>query len=634
MSIQNKGIILSFIVFCLYGLTGYVIQRQVVLPSFVALDRATATDNTSRVIEALNREVELLIPSATDWGTWDDTYQFMEDRNETFLTSNLNSTALESLKVNFLGLYDTEGLQVWGLGYDLEAEEQLNLGESFNPSAGSSLAFLGDPGSDATVAGLFPTAAGPLLVASRPILTSSGTGTPRGRVVVGRLLNDDALHRLENQARVRLIASPPTSGEPAAAGTAETSGNVKFTSIELRETMDITQGHSLIFDLTGVPILHFQVDTPRTILARGISTVYYAALYFSGGGMMVLLFLLLFLRHTVFNPVSRLINHVTQVGANDDLYARLEMNRKDEIGTLANEFNRMVGRLADARQKLLDQSFRYGVAEMAAGVLHNIGNAVTPLGVKVTAIKHDLQQASAAEMKMAVTELADPATPVERRGDLSKFIELSGVELASVIQRTVSEFEPIEAQLDHVQMILMDQQRFSQAKRTLEPLLPSRLLDEVVRLLSEEIQNIAHVEIDPGIIELRCVNASRIALQQVMNNLLINAAESIRETGQKADTGRIRIHGWEQNQHGQGFVHLCFEDNGAGISTDQLSQLFERGFSTKKRGSGLGLHWSANTITAMGGELWAESPGPGSGASMHLLLPFAQPTVQCQEAGA
>jgi sensor histidine kinase regulating citrate/malate metabolism len=65
-------------------------------------------------------------------------------------------------------------------------------------------------------------------------------------------------------------------------------------------------------------------------------------------------------------------------------------------------------------------------------------------------------------------------------------------------------------------------------------------------------------------------------------------------------------------------------DSGAGIEASQISNLFGRGFSTKKtKTGGIGLHWSANSVAAMGGRMYAESEGPGRGASFHIVLPIA-----------
>ncbi len=71
-------------------------------------------------------------------------------------------------------------------------------------------------------------------------------------------------------------------------------------------------------------------------------------------------------------------------------------------------------------------------------------------------------------------------------------------------------------------------------------------------------------------------------------------------------------------------LHLHCKDDGMGISADNLQRVFDKGFSTKSRETnyGIGLHWCANAIGALGGRIWAVSDGPGLGASMHLLLPL------------
>ncbi len=127
----------------------------------------------------------------------------------------------------------------------------------------------------------------------------------------------------------------------------------------------------------------------------------YASMSLAVAGTVVLLVLLIFLRRTVFDPISLLTRHAIVIGTHGDLSARLQMKRKDEIGTLAQEFNIMVERLLESRQRLMDQSYKSGIAEMASGALHNIGNAITPIGVKLINLRHEFQQAPVAEMAMA-----------------------------------------------------------------------------------------------------------------------------------------------------------------------------------------------------------------------------------------
>jgi sensor histidine kinase regulating citrate/malate metabolism len=75
---------------------------------------------------------------------------------------------------------------------------------------------------------------------------------------------------------------------------------------------------------------------------------------------------------------------------------------------------------------------------------------------------------------------------------------------------------------------------------------------------------------------------------------------------------------------GRDMIHLEIRDNGEGIAADGMESLFRRGYSTKsEKKGGIGLHWCANSVIAMGGKIHATSPGKGQGATFHLLLPAA-----------
>lgn len=621
MSIKSKIITLLFCVFGAFAIVEYTVQHFVLLPAFVQLERTAATSNTERALQALDREVELLIPSATDWATWDDTYRFMVERNAEYIESNLDLKALEGLNVNLMGFYNLDGTRLWGMAYDYETEKELKLGELSKDRLSPGNLLLGNSGKEDTVAGLYPTPVGVFLIASRPVLNSKGDGPSRGRVVIGRLLNKAAIDRLGTQARVQLRVETvkPTEDHASAPIRDNNSGH---TPIEITEGDTITQTTTDVLDIAGAPILRFHVEKPRTIVAQGKTTLKYASFSLAIAGSLVLLVLLIFLRHTVFTPISLLIRHAIKVGTHDDLSTRLKMKRKDEIGTLAKEFDIMVKRLSETRQRLLEQSFKSGIAEMASGVLHNIGNAITPLNIRLATLQQDLRTAPLAEMELAAAELADPSTPPDRRADLVQFVELAGSEMASLIMVCQEKVEASIKQVGQVQEILADQQRFSRSARVIEAVDMVAVIKDVEAELSPETRDTLHVEITPSLTEIGTVAGSRAALQQVVANLLINAAESIQSAG--TATGRVIVTVEHEDLHGQSMVGLRFADNGGGIDPDHLGRLFERGFSTKNReGSGYGLHWSANTVQALGGQCSAESAGVGSGACIHVLLPLA-----------
>jgi signal transduction histidine kinase len=225
-------------------------------------------------------------------------------------------------------------------------------------------------------------------------------------------------------------------------------------------------------------------------------------------------------------------------------------------------------------------------------------------------------------MHMALNELADETAPAERRTDLVRFAGLTGMELVSLVGEARTQLLAIARQLSHVQGILADQEKYSQAARVVEPVGLGTLVAEAVAMLSPGTHAAMTIEIDESVAGIGDVITARIALQQVIMNLLLNAAESIQRAGVRQ--GRLRIRATPEVVRGVLMAHLRLEDNGGGIAPENLKRIFERGFSTKTVASGQGLHWSANAVASLQGTIYAESAGTGRGACLHLLVPCAR----------
>jgi signal transduction histidine kinase len=438
---------------------------------------------------------------------------------------------------------------------------------------------------------------------------------------MGRFLDEAAIQALAEQTQVALQFSS-LQGDISVAQQTILDHLSADKPVYLVEGDQSSQIYKILPDVFRQPALLLQVELPRDITAKGSQVLRYALLSIAGAGALVLLVLLALLQRTVLTPVMRLTQHAVAIGEGEDLRARLALVRDDEIGTLAEEFDRMTSRLAEARRRLIDQSYHAGIAEMASGVLHNIGNAITPLGVRLATLEEELRTAPVAEMEMAVSELAHADIPSDRRFDLVRFVELAGSELAALITGARTQVASITQQIGHVQQILTDQERFSRASRVLEPVAVGDLVHEATTMLTPQMLAAMAVEVDSSVHRVGEVFATRVALKQVVTNLLVNAAESILDSG--VGGGRLLVCAASEQSDGRSMAHLRFEDNGGGISAENLTRIFERGFSTKGQGAGLGLHWSANTVTALGGRLYAESKGPGKGACLHLVLPLAR----------
>jgi signal transduction histidine kinase len=340
--------------------------------------------------------------------------------------------------------------------------------------------------------------------------------------------------------------------------------------------------------------------------------------------VVVLLVLLYVVHRIVTQPIGALTRHVAQLGMSGDLELIDDAlaQRRDEIGVLASEFNKMVEALADSRQKLQNQSYVHGMAEMASGVLHNIRNALNPISVGIWKLEESARSTTLGRIETALAELANEATPPERRQKLADYTRAAVEKLVAQQHALADEIHELGQHSRHIEQILQDVDLTGRRRRRPEAINLDKLAEECAAMIPGRAESPITVEIDSALARLPAVLGNRITLTQVVGNLMVNAAESIRMGG--TAKGKIAVTGYRETVDGRDMLHLEVRDNGGGIAPQAMASLFQRGFSTKQeKKGGIGLHWCANSVIAMNGKIHATSDGPGQGATFHLLLPMA-----------
>lgn len=602
VAVLVAGVYALFIGLSLLGLERFV------LPSFHRLEQEAARQDLGRVEQFLQREKAFLVTTASDWAVWTETWDYLGGNGPDYQQNNLTPGAMAALKVDILALYDTAGRRVWGGALQEDGAtlvEPPDLGPDPLP-AGHPLIPTGDL--DQEVSGILITEQGPLMVGMHAVTTNEGTGPVRGCVVFGRHLDEEAVRRLAEQAAVALEIRPLQAGE--AAETPEP------TRLETTETA--THIRHLLTDLHGTPVLSAHLTLPRTISDQGRRAIRLALAAQTVSGLLAALFLMLTLGRLVVKPLQDLATHAVRLGRTGRPGAEFTLDRRDELGVLSWELNQMMGALADTRRRLLDQSFDSGRAEMAAGILHNIGNSITPLGAHADQARRALAEAPLDDVDLALGELGRDDAPAGRRQDLLAFAHLAQAGVRGSLRQTEESIARMESQVAHIGRILAEQEASSHAGQVLEECRLDLLLQESLALLDQRSRDRLEVEVEGDLAAVAPSRQPRVILQQVVINLLLNAAEATARTPD--GRGRLRVGVW---QEGPALV-MEFADEGCGFTGEVRERLFERGFTTKgnRRGTGLGLHWCGNTLHALGGGLEAESPGPGGGAVFRVRLPW------------
>ncbi len=277
--------------------------------------------------------------------------------------------------------------------------------------------------------------------------------------------------------------------------------------------------------------------------------------------------------------------------------------------------------LITAQQRLLESSRLAGMAEMATGVLHNVGNVLNSVNVAANCLADGVRKSKAPNLARVASlfrtheaDLGAFLTHDEKGrqvpGYLAQLAEHLKVEQSGARQGLVE----LQLHIDHIKDIVAAQQSLAKLSGVTEVLEAPELVAAALRLnegslASHGVEVVKEFEPGPSL------TVDKHKALQILVNLMQNAKQACNAgpAAEKRMTLRVR--------HGDGRVRISVTDNGVGIPRENLDRIFNHGFTTKKTGHGFGLHSAANAATEMGGSLSGQSEGAGHGATFTLELP-------------
>jgi PAS domain S-box-containing protein len=278
--------------------------------------------------------------------------------------------------------------------------------------------------------------------------------------------------------------------------------------------------------------------------------------------------------------------------------------------------------LEKAHKELVAASREAGRAEMATGVLHNVGNVLNSVIVSSSIVADTLRRSKLGNLGKIVALIR------EHQGDLGVFLssDSKGVQipgyLASLVPHlqaeqaaTLKELAALQKNIEHIKDIVVMQQSYAKLSGAAETVNVSELVEDALRMNANLLQR-QDMETIRAFSNVPPVTVQRQKVLQILVNLIRNAKQACDESGRAEKRLTLQV------ANGDGRVKISVIDNGVGISADNLARIFSHGFTTKKDGHGFGLHSGIVAAKEMGGSLTAHSDGPGTGATFTLELPL------------
>jgi signal transduction histidine kinase len=282
--------------------------------------------------------------------------------------------------------------------------------------------------------------------------------------------------------------------------------------------------------------------------------------------------------HRLLSPIQTLTEGVKAVGAGD-LSRAVEVRSTDELGVLAREFNAMAASLDRQQQELRSAERLAAVGRISAQIPHEIRNPLNAIGLNAELLAEEL-----ARLSPPPKEATQLVAAISRETD-----RLEGVAEEYLKFARLPRASPVPLDLDELVGSLLD---------FVAPELAAAGVS-----LSRELAG-----------DLPRIDGDEAQLRAVVHNLVRNSREAMQ------GGGKLTV----RTRQAEGGVELVVADTGGGMPPEVLARIFEPFYTTKERGTGLGLAYARRVVAEHGGSIHCDSE-PQRGTTFTLRLPTSGP---------
>lgn len=281
--------------------------------------------------------------------------------------------------------------------------------------------------------------------------------------------------------------------------------------------------------------------------------------------------------------------------------------------------------LKELHEKMLLLARQTGMSEVAASILHNIGNILNSAGISLAYLREKRMTDLLLNLKKIIylLEKGIEKNPTYLSSDeKGRLIPGYLTTVSTALIERDNEFEgeilSLGKHIDHIKSIVLMQTEISGISGVSEKITLNDLVNQALKMAyNEDIPNRIQVTSVDNFEGEVTINKTRVL--QILINLLSNAKQAVMMS-ETQDSKKIHI--TMQYADNRNFFEIRVADNGIGINKSQLKKIFTMGYTTKKKGHGIGLHMSAISASEMGGKLTLESGGLNQGATFILTLPI------------
>ena len=564
MKIRRKLAMILGGSYLLIFLTLFVTSNIILMEGFIQQENEDLGNQMQLGTHTLALRVQNLEDTTKALASNDKAYYYMQTGLEHFLSGYLTSSRMIDSELNFIAFLGTNGSIQKSMAFDYHKMTQIKIPMSmYEVIAEHSLEDW------APLTGLIELDEGTLMASVQPILPSDHNGQASGALLCGRYLDSIELDGLRGQSFLdmdimKVVDAPSIQGNEIVI---ERPGNTAIV------------GYQILPDIFGSPYYVLRLTSDRDYFSQGLLiTQYFFATSILSGGIIALIAVIASNKYILERMIT-LGEEVNSINPETIGEESVFITGDDEISNLSVEIDDMLKTIADYRRQLKIRERMATIGQTASMVGHDLRNPLQVILMLNSRYQRTIQN-------------------IKDGKDLEKnYLTMS--KLGEGMDDQIGYMNKIVSDLQDYSKDLKLEKAYSDVNDLVDNILGSMRIPENINV---------QLALDPASSNLY---VDIYFIRRVLNNLINNAVQAMQDGGTLTLSSKLVVDG----------VQVEVKDTGSGIKPEDQKTIFTPLFTTKAKGTGLGLAVSKKIVDAHNGEIWFETV-VGEGTSFIFTIPF------------
>ncbi|MEI6127400.1 MAG: CHASE4 domain-containing protein, partial [Pseudomonadota bacterium] len=343
MKLRSKTVSTVIVTMCLVMAVFFALTNIILEQRSLNIEEQIVRDDVKLAREALSDDIDSIDKFVIDWSAWDDTYEFIKTKSRKFIQLNLSHDELLKQQLSFIVFVDASGKIIYSKGLSLEYDKDAPVLESLLKYISASGPLISHPDINRVVKGIIALPECPVMIVSRPVVTSEFKGPIAGSLIIGKYISLTKITALVKQTHLSIeFTSIDTNQIPASITQSLLLGTEHESVILKADTMDQITGHTLLKDIYDKPGAFLSVHVPRVLYQQYLGSLK----QFIVAIILIILFasliVVLIIEKILLSRMSKLFKFIASIQSSEKLSERITITGSDEIAAIGSGVNKML----------------------------------------------------------------------------------------------------------------------------------------------------------------------------------------------------------------------------------------------------------------------------------------------------